>query len=90
MWPSIPLMVNSGTKPAIMIAAEKKIPRFTSIAALPITANLPRKEFDRRGSALHRRRDDEPFRRWLRQAPDNVFHYDNGRIDHQTEVDRPH
>ena len=29
--PSIPAMVNSGTKPAMMIAAEKKIARLTSL-----------------------------------------------------------
>ena len=87
MWPSIPLMVNSGTKPAMMIAAEKKIAWFTSIAALAITANLPRKESTDAG-AVDRRRHDEPFRRRLRQVPDNVFHHDDGGIDHQTEVDR--
>ena len=42
----MPLMVNSGTKPAMMMAAEKKMLLFTSVAALAITANLPRNSGD--------------------------------------------
>ena len=32
MWPSTPDIVNNGTKPAMMIAAEKKIAVLTSLA----------------------------------------------------------
>src|SRR5262245_4422589 len=41
MWPSTPLSVNSGMKPTIMIAAEKKIARLTSVAARKIVASFP-------------------------------------------------
>jgi len=39
----MPLSVNSGTKPAMMIAAANRIDWFTSVAAFAMTANLPRK-----------------------------------------------
>ena len=39
----MPLMVNSGTKAAMMMAAENRIPWLTSMAACAITANLPRR-----------------------------------------------
>ncbi len=38
MCPSIPESVNSGTKPAMMMAAAKKIERLTSAAASAIVA----------------------------------------------------
>src|SRR6516162_3576909 len=41
MWPSTPLSVKSGMKPTMMIAAEKKIARLTSVAARKIVASFP-------------------------------------------------
>ena len=43
MWPSIPDSVNSGTKPAMMMAAAKKIDWLTSAAAIEMVPILPRK-----------------------------------------------
>ena len=40
MWPSTPLMVKSGTKLAMMMAAEKKMERLTWAADSAITASL--------------------------------------------------
>ena len=48
MCPSIPLSVNSGTKAAIMIAAEKKIPWLTSVAAPAMISALPRSPLSER------------------------------------------
>ena len=40
MCPSMPLKVNSGTKPAMMMAAANRIDWLTSVAALAITREL--------------------------------------------------
>ena len=49
----MPLMVNSGTKAAMMISAENRMPWLTSEAASAITAGLPRSVLGgREGSGL--------------------------------------
>src|SRR5262245_13703190 len=83
MWPSTPLSVNSGMKPTIMIAAEKKMARLTSVAARKIVANFPLKA--ERGRSLG------PIkRRAFRKMSKDVFHHDDASVDDVTEIDCPH
>src|SRR5215471_7016403 len=81
MWPSTPLSVNNGIKPTMMIAAEKKIARLTSVAARKIVASFPRRPAGAAASAAPLRGAPSP--RWRKM----FFHHDDGRIDDETEID---
>src|SRR6516162_3536167 len=83
MWPSTPLSVNSGMKPTIMIAAEKKMARLTSVAARKIVASFPLAERGRsRGGPVEGRA--------FRKVSKDVFHHDDAGVDDETEIDCPH
>src|SRR5215469_10986774 len=81
MWPSTPLSVNSGMKPTMMIAAEKKIARLTSVAARKIVASFPLRPAGAADSAAPL--SGAPSARWRKMFSTMIT-----RVDDETEVDR--
>src|ERR1700680_4597894 len=89
MWPSMPDSVNSGTNPAMMMAAAKKIDWLTSAAATEIVPVLPRKPLRTRIRCKVLGACPE-VPRGLGQGPIDFFDHDHRRIHDQAEVDRAH
>ncbi len=87
MCPSIPDSVNSGTKPAMMMAAAKKIDWLTSAAAMRNRAHLAAK------AAAHAHAVQGGWVRVPRCADASarcridVLDHDDGGIHHQPEID---
>ena len=79
MCPSTPDIVNSGTKPAMMMAAEKKIARSTSPADAKMVQSLPETPLPRLASRSVRRRMLRPP--GSAEMAEDVFHHHDRRVD---------
>ena len=87
MWPSMPLRVNSGTKPAMMIAAEKKMRAIHLGGRIGDHRELAAEVHGRADAMQQTRRRREALRRSA-EMPEDVLHHDDGGIDDQPEIDR--
>ena len=83
----MPDRVNSGTKPAMMMAAAKNIDWLTSAARDRDDAHLAAKSAAH-AHAVQGARPGAQVRRGLGQMPVYVLHHDDRGIDHQAEIDR--